>query len=42
MFFFQTEKKEVADMLYKYAFKLRDEIGTFPNTEVAIDVTSKS
>ena len=38
------EKKEVADMLYKYreAFSLRDEIGTCPNIEVEIDVTDKS
>ena len=30
-------------MLYKYkeAFSLRDEIGTYPNIEVAIDVTDK-
>ena len=31
-------------MLYKYkeAFSLRDEIGTYPNIEVEIDVTDKS
>ena len=36
--------EEVMDMLYKYeeAFSLRDEIGTFPNIEVEIDVTDKS
>ena len=30
-------------MLYKYKveFSLRDEIGTFPNIEVEIDVTDK-
>ena len=37
-------KKQVIDMLYKCkdAFSLRDEIGTFPNIEVEIDVTDKS
>ena len=32
------------DVLYKYkdAFSLRDEIGTFPNIEVEIDVTDES
>ena len=32
------------DMLYKYkeAFSLRDEIGTWPNIEVEIEVTDKS
>ena len=32
------------DMLYKYkeAFSFRDEIGTYPNMEVGIDVTDKS
>ena len=32
------------DMLYKYkeAFSLRDEIGTYPNIEVEIEVTDKS
>ena len=31
------------DMLYKYkdTFSLRDEIGTWPNIEVEIDVTDK-
>ena len=31
------------DMLYKYkeAFSLRDEIGTWPNTEVEINITDK-
>ena len=40
----EEEKEEVMDMLYKYkdAFSLRDEIGTFPNIEVEIDVTYKS
>ena len=38
------EKKEVMDMLYKYkeAFSLRDEIGTFPNIGIEIDVMDKS
>ena len=37
------EKKQVMGMLYKYkdTFSLRDEIGTFPNKEVEIDVTDK-
>ena len=37
------EKKEVIDMLYRYkeAFSLRDEIGTYPNIEVEINVTDK-
>ena len=32
------------EMLYKYeeTFSLRDEIGTWPNTEVEIDITDKS
>ena len=40
----KKEKKEIMDMLYKYkeAFSLRDEIGTFPNIEVGIDVMDKS
>ena len=40
----KEEKKEVMDMLYKYkeAFSLRDEIGTYPNTEVEIAVMDKS
>ena len=31
-------------MLYKYreAFSLRDEVGTYPNIEVDMDVTDKS
>ena len=35
------EKEKVINMLYKYngAFSLRDEIGTFLNIEVEIDVT---
>ena len=38
------EQVKVMDMLYRYreAFSLRDEIGTFPNIEVGIDVTDKS
>ena len=38
------EKIEVMDMVYKYreAFSLRDEVGTYPNKEVEIDVTDKS
>ena len=38
------EKKEVKSLLFKYkdAFSLRDEIGTYPNIEVEIDVTDKS
>ena len=38
------EKKQDMDMLYKCkdAFSLRDEIGTFPNIEVEIDVIDKS
>ena len=40
----KEEKMKVMDMLYKCrdAFSLRDEIGTFPNIEVAIDATDKS
>ena len=40
----KEERLKVMDMLYKYkeAFSLRDEIGTFPNIEVEIDVTDKS
>ena len=40
----KEEKIKVMDMLYKYkeAFSLRDEIGTYPNIEVEIDVTNKS
>ena len=38
------EKKEVMNMLCKCqeVFSLRDEIGTFPNIEVEIDVTNRS
>ena len=37
-------RDEVMDMLYKYKepFSLRDEMGTFPNIEVEIDVTDWS
>ena len=40
----KEEKIKVMDMLFKYkeAFSLRDEIGTYPNIEVEIDVTDKS
>ena len=40
----KEEKVKVMDMLYKYkeAFSLRDEIGTWPNIEVEIEVTDKS
>ena len=40
----REEKMKLMDMLYKYqeTFSLRDEIGTFPNTEVEIEVTDKS
>ena len=40
----EKEKEDIMDMLYKYkeAFTLRDEIGTFQNIEVGIDVTDKS
>ena len=40
----KTEKKEVRDLLYEYkdVFSLRDEIGTYPNIEVEIDVTDKT
>ena len=40
----KEERIKVMDMLYKYkeAFSLRDEIGTYPNIEVEIDVTDKS
>ena len=43
-FIMEKEKKEVLDMLYKYkeAFSLRDEIGTYPDIEVGIDVTDRS
>ena len=37
-------EKQVMDMLYKYkdTFSLRDDIGTFPNIEVEIDIIDKS
>ena len=40
----KEENKEVMNMMYRYrvAFSLRDEIGTYPNIEVEIDVTDKS
>ena len=40
----KEEKTKVMDMLFKYreAFSLRDEIGTYLNIEVEIDVTDKS
>ena len=40
----KDKKVKVMDMLYKYkqAFSLRDEIGTYPNIEVEIEVTDKS
>ena len=40
----EKERKEVMNMLldYKEAFSLRDEIVTWPNIEVEIDVTDKS
>ena len=40
----KEEKKEVMEMIYKYkeAFSLRDEIGTYPNIEIEIDVMDKS
>ena len=40
----EKEKREVMDMLYRYkeAFSLRDELSTYPNIEVEIDVTDKS
>ena len=40
----EKEKKEIMDMLYKYMgpFSLRDEIGTWVNIEIEIDVTDKS
>ena len=38
------EKKQVIDMLHKYkdVFSLRDEIGTFSNIEVEMDITDNS
>ena len=40
----KEEKLKVMDMLYKYkeVFSLRDEIGTYPNIELEIEVTDKS
>ena len=40
----ENRKEEVMDMLYRYkeAFGLRDEIGTYPNIEVGIDMMDKS
>ena len=40
----RKEKEEVRDFLYeyKYAFSLRDQIGTCPNIEAEIDVTDKT
>ena len=39
----EKEKKEVMEMYkYKEAFSLRDDIDTYPNTEIEIDVTDKS
>ena len=40
----KEEKVKIVDMLLKYkeAFSLSDEIGTYPNIEVEIDVTHKS
>ena len=40
----EEEKEEIMNILYKYkvAFSLRDEIGTYPNIEVGIEVTDKS
>ena len=40
----KAEKKEVRGLIYKYkyAFSLRDKIGTCPNIEIEIDVTDKT
>ena len=40
----KMEKKEVRELLYQYkdAFNVKDEIGTWPNIEVKINVTDKS
>ena len=40
----EEENREVMQMLYKYkeASSLRDEIGTYPNIEIEIDVTDRS
>ena len=39
-----SEKMEVRDMLYKYKdeFSFRDEIGTYSNIEVEIDITNRT
>ena len=39
-----SEKTQVRDMIYEYreAFRLREEIGTYPNIEIDIDVTDKT
>ena len=41
---FDRIRKKVRDMIYKYkdAFSLRDEIGTWPNIEIDIDITDKT
>ena len=38
-----SEKTQITDMIYEYkdAFSLRDEIGTYPNIEIDIDVINK-
>ena len=39
----EEEREEVMDMYkYKEVFSLRDEIGTYPNIEVEIDVMDRS
>ena len=40
----ESEKMQVRAMIYEYrdAFSLRDEIGTFPNIEIDIDVTDRT
>ena len=40
----ESEKTQVRDMIYEYreAFSLRDEIGTWPNIEMDIDVTDRT
>ena len=40
----ESEKVQVRDMIYKYreVFSLRDEIGTYPNIEIDIDVTGQN
>ena len=39
-----SEKMQVRDMIYEYknAFSFRDEIGTFPNIQIDIDVTDRT